>query len=144
MLMNFQRMDMKIICYFIFSLVLFNAAHLYSQTVDGTFEGTYTAEQTISNWRVGAVIAYATAIASMKLYYGINIGIILSSTSFEMTGEDSEDNSKTDFFVGPAIGGEYMFSDNFSLGGEIQINYISVGQFDEDLPQVSQLMYRNP
>ena len=102
---------------------------------------TRTQEFKSSNFRVGAVIAYATAIASMKLYYGINIGIILSSASSDDTRtgtfpeSESNEASKTDFFVGPAIGGEYMFSENFSLGGEIQINYISVGQFDWELPE---------
>ncbi len=84
-------------------------------------------DASLSNYRLGAVIAYANAIASMNLYYGINIGVILSSISV-----DSDSESKTDFFVGPAIGGEYMFSDNFSLGGEIQINYIKIGNFDDD------------
>ena len=102
---------------------------------------TRTQEFKSSNFRVGAVIAYATAIASLNLYYGINIGIILSSASGEVTwrgsitASESEDASKTDFFVGPAIGGEYMFSDNFSLGGEIQVNYITVGQFDWELSE---------
>ncbi|MEE9450904.1 MAG: outer membrane beta-barrel protein [Ignavibacteriaceae bacterium] len=84
-------------------------------------------DASLSNYRLGAVIAYANAIASMNLYYGINIGVILSSIS-----ADSDSESKSDFFVGPAIGGEYMFSDNFSLGGEIQINYIKIGNFDDD------------
>ena len=91
-------------------------------------------ESKFSNFRLGTVLAYATAIASLNVYYGIDIGVILSSESFNSSspGSTSTDNSKTDFFIGPAIGGEYMFSDNFSLGGEIQINYISVGNFDDD------------
>jgi len=109
---------------------------------------TYTRnqEESSSNFRVGAIIAYATAIGSTNLYYGLNIGIILSSASRDIketfvfngtteTETDSDKASKTDFFVGPAIGGEYMFSENFSLGGEIQINYISLGQFDWKLEE---------
>jgi len=115
----------------------------YSVEADRAYSNgdTYLGELKSSNFRVGAVIAYATAIASLNLYYGINIGIILSSASSEdtwrgsFTSSDSEDASKTDFFVGPAIGGEYMFSDNFSFGGEIQINYITVGQFDWELSE---------
>ena len=72
-------------------------------------------------------MAYANSKASMNYYYGIDIGAILSSQS-----SSSTDRSKTDFYIGPAIGGEYMFSDNFSLGGEIQVNYIKLGNFDED------------
>ncbi len=40
--------------------------------------------------------------------------------------------SKTDFFIGPAIGGEYMFNKHFSLGGEINLNYISIGHYDSE------------
>ena len=96
----------------------------YKNTINGI-----TYESSSSNLRLGTVLAYANAIASMNLYYGIDIGVILSS---ETSGSSSTDRSKTDFFVGPAIGGEYMFSENFSLGGEIQINYISIGNFDDD------------
>lgn len=91
-------------------------------------------ESSFSNFRLGTVLAYANSKGSMNFYYGIDIGVILSSESFKSSspGSTSTDNSKTDFFIGPAIGGEYMFSYNFSLGGEIQINYISVGNFDDD------------
>jgi hypothetical protein len=105
----------------------------FSETRDVTnpYE-SYKRELTSSNFRLGAVIAYATAIGSMKLYYGIFIGAIFSSASSYRSGSTSQDKSKTDFAIGPAIGGEYMFSDHFSLGGEIQCNYISVGQWDEN------------
>jgi hypothetical protein len=105
----------------------------FSSSSSSTSSGT-TSESKSSNLRLGTVLAYATAIASMNLYYGIDIGVILSSESSESTfpGSTSTDRSKTDFFIGPAIGGEYMFSDNFSLGGEIQINYISIGNFNGD------------
>jgi hypothetical protein len=94
----------------------------------------YTSESSFSNVRLGAILAFATSKGSMNLYYGIDIGVILSSESSSSSapGSTSTDHSKTDFFVGPAIGGEYMFSDNFSLGGEIQINYISIGEFNGD------------
>ncbi|MFC2094796.1 outer membrane beta-barrel protein [Bacteroidota bacterium] len=116
----------------------------YSQETDAEDENedTYKEEISSSNFRVGAVLAYATAIGSTNLYYGLNIGIISSSASIDQkwTGTYTPDNtsekgSKTDFAIGGAIGGEYMFSDNFSLGGEIQINYITVGQFDWELPE---------
>ncbi len=76
----------------------------------------------------------------MNFYYGIDIGVILSAYSIESNSQyfESVSRDKTDFFIGPAIGGEYMFNDSFSLGAEIQINYISVGQYDDDSQDVSQ------
>jgi hypothetical protein len=95
--------------------------------------GQYHSESSISNFRIGAVIAYNnSAIESMNFYYGIDIGVILSSLSASSsTSNESTDESKTDFFVGPAIGGEYMFNRHFSLGGEINLNYISVGNYGD-------------
>jgi hypothetical protein len=95
----------------------------------------YSSESKSSNLRLGTVLAYANEIKSVNFYYGIDFGVILSSESRESSfpgGSESTDESKTDFFIGPVVGGEYMFSDNFSLGGEIQINYISIGNFDDD------------
>ncbi|MFC2119566.1 outer membrane beta-barrel protein [Bacteroidota bacterium] len=106
----------------------------YFSSSSSSSSSGYTYESSSSNLRLGTILAYATAISSMNLYYGIDIGVILSSEKRESTfpGSTSTDRSKTDFYIGPAIGGEYMFSDNFSLGGEIQINYISIGNFDDD------------
>ena len=106
----------------------------YFSTSSSSTSSGFTSESDFSNVRLGAIIAYANSSGTMNFYYGIDIGVILSSESSSSTfpGSTSSDESKTDFFVGPAIGGEYMFSDNFSLGGEIQINYISIGQFNGD------------
>jgi|GEM_PF-852069 len=52
-------------------------------------------------------------------YYGIRSSVNLNS---EPAGAGS---GKTDFFIGPALGGEYLFSKHFSLGGEAQLNFVS-------------------
>jgi hypothetical protein len=105
----------------------------FSTSSSSTSSGT-TTDSKSSNLRLGMVLAYASAKGSMNFYYGIDFGVIFSSESRESStpGPTSRDESKTDFFIGPAVGGEYMFSDNFSLGGEIQINYISIGSYDSD------------
>ena len=95
--------------------------------------GQYKYESSTSNFRIGAVIAYNnSSFESMNFYYGIDIGIILSSYSYSSSmSSESSDGSKTDFFVGPAIGGEYLFNRYFSLGGEINLNYISIGNYGD-------------
>jgi len=97
----------------------------------------YNYESSVSNFRIGAVIAYNnSSFESMNFYYGIDIGVILSSISYASNDpfgtSQSVDESKTDFFIGPAIGGEYMFNRYFSLGGEINLNYISLGNYVGD------------
>ena len=92
-------------------------------------------EYKTSNLRLGTVLAYVNTNESLNYYYGIDLGVILASESSESNyngNSETTDKSKTDFFIGPAIGGEYMFSNNFSLGGEIQVNYISFGNFNDD------------
>lgn len=99
-----------------------------------------------------------TRVGSVDIYYGIRLGII--STAYhekyqdwdyvwdpvyqdyrEITSTVENDESKMDFFVGPAIGGEYFFSEHFSLGGEIQANFVFLGQYDDD-SETSESMFK--
>lgn len=48
-----------------------------------------------------------------NLYRGLRFGVILRDG----------DTSTTALFMGPALGGEYLFSNYFSLGGEAQLNF---------------------
>ena len=93
-----------------------------------------TIESSSSNIRLGAVVAFNNdPIESMNFYYGIDFGFILSSNSQTSSiSNETTDDSKTDFFIGPAVGGEYMFNKHFSLGGEINLNYISFGNYDSE------------
>jgi len=61
------------------------------------------------------------------IYYGGRLGLVRMSYSNE-----NDDDSKIDFYIGPAIGGEYFFTDHLSLGGEAQLNYTFMGQFEYD------------
>ena len=103
----------------------------YTTSQDYSDAGNST-ERSTTNIRTGLVIAYNnTNIESMNLYYGIDIGLVLSSYSYTSNYSDqSNDDSKSDFFIGPAVGGEYLFNRYFSLGGEINLNYISIGHYD--------------
>jgi len=97
-------------------------------------EGSAEAEATTSNWRLGFNLAVNKETGKMHHYYGISVGFIFSSVYSKFSSDlfsDKEDDSKTDFFVGPVLGGEYNFHENLSLGGEIQFNYISLGQYDD-------------
>jgi hypothetical protein len=94
----------------------------------------YSSELSNSNLRLGAVIAFnSDAIESVNFYYGLNFGFILNSYKYSSSSSNgSSDDSKIDFFIGPAAGGEYMFNRHFSLGGEINLNYISFGYYESD------------
>lgn len=89
-------------------------------------------ETSASQIRLGVAAAYENVHGPMHYYYGLNIGFILesesSSNSYSTSGVDA---SKTDFFIGPLVGGEYMLNEDFSLGGEFQLNYIGLGEWED-------------
>ena len=118
------------------NLFRFEPSFGYYTTSRDHSDGGTSSENTTTNIRLGAVIALNNNnIESMNLYYGIDIGLIINSNSYSYNGvysNESNDQSKTDFFIGAAVGGEYMFIKYFSLGGEINLNYISFGQYDSD------------
>lgn len=59
---------------------------------------------------------------STDIYAGGRLGI---QRNGQTDGGDSE--STTDFFLGPALGGEHFLGDHFSLGAEVGLYYRSIG-----------------
>ena len=104
--------------------IVFRTANFRIEPSLGYFSSsrTYNYDNDFSTFSIGAKIATANLKVAMNYYFGIDFGIVLSSSS---------DGSKTDFYVGPVIGAEYMISEIFSLGGEIQLNYMSIGQYGD-------------
>jgi hypothetical protein len=92
--------------------------------------------------RVGFGFFPLTQRGKVTLYYGLRLGITRTSSSWESDG-DSDDASKTDFYIGPGFGGEYFFTDHLSLGGEAQMNYISVGQWSDEDADISRSVISN-
>ena len=92
-------------------------------------------EESYTILSLGCGIFPMTKKGKVYIYYGARFGLIRISYSAEYSWNghtESDDDSKTDFHVSPAIGGEYFFTDHLSLGGEAQLNYIFVGQVDDD------------
>ena len=100
----------------------------YSEDVDRYEKSKYTV------FSLGCGIFPASKMGKVQIYYGARFVYIHFSRRAEVShnGKVVFDQSKTDFSIGPAIGGEYFFSDHLSLGGEAQLNYISIGQFVDD------------
>jgi hypothetical protein len=99
----------------------------YSSEVSGSssskFSGTY--------FRLGIGLFYVRPVeASFDFYVGPRLGILASSSSTRYGNSAESTLSETDFFIGACVGGEYLFSRHFSMGGEAQLNYISYGKPD--------------
>lgn len=81
--------------------------------------------------QLGTGVFVLRPMGGTTFYYGGRVGITRFSMDVSSGGDDEEESS-TNFFVGPALGGEYMFGENFSLGGEAQLMFTSVGSEDEN------------
>jgi hypothetical protein len=64
---------------------------------------------------------------SYNLYVGPRLGLLLTSSTSQSGSFPETGQSETDFYVGLVTGGEHMFSSHFSMGGEVQLNYVSFG-----------------
>ena len=93
-----------------------------------------------SSLRIGLGILPAMQRGNTSIYFGARLGLVYTKTSFEATGFDGDSESKTDYYVGAAVGAEYAVSPHFAVGAEVQVNYISVGDFNEESDQSSSLI----
>jgi hypothetical protein len=79
--------------------------------------------------RVGAGVFQLIRVGgNTALYVGPRVAMIRTSSSETYSGGTPTSSHQTSWSFGAAFGGEYFFSPHFSLGGEVQLNYILVGQ----------------
>lgn len=99
-----------------------------------SFEDGGKEKRSISVISLGFGIFPMTNKGKVYIYYGARFRLVRFLESYEQTwnGHTDSDDSKTDIYFGPAIGGEYFFTDHFTLGGEVQLNFTSIGQFDDE------------
>jgi hypothetical protein len=82
---------------------------------------------TVSFYTFNLYFKLPKQIKSLRLYPGIRIGInygeMKSKTSNNNPDNETRVRSEHNLVYGLLYGGEYFLSDNFSLGGEAQLNY---------------------
>ena len=89
--------------------------------------------------RVGAgLFRFVRVGGGTALYVGPRVVMIRESSSTSFTGSPGSSSHQTNWSFGLAIGGEHFFSPHFSLGGEVQLNYISVGTEEQTPPPTFQ------
>ena len=73
---------------------------------------------------LGMLFRFNTREGKVVPYFGFRgVAFIYSSDEPAVFPDlDDDSDSTTDFVVGPALGGEYFFDDNFSVGIEGQVN----------------------
>jgi len=86
-----------------------------------------------SNFHYGFGIFYLYRVGNTIFYIGPRFAV--DHIILPHYNSDEDKKSKNDYNYGITIGGEYFFSNNFSLGAEIQMLYIflgKVGDYDDD------------
>ena len=74
---------------------------------------------------VGAGMFSQMLQQNFRLYYGVRVGYTRIVREDPVFG-DTRTLTLNGFFVAPAVGGKYLFSDRFSLGAEVQFRHTSV------------------
>jgi hypothetical protein len=104
----------------------------YSYNMKNSIEYT----ENFTSFRLGCGFFVMMSKEKVSFSGGLRSGFMFTSSKCDydpdLGGYDDEEASKTDFFIGPAIGAEYFFSRHFSLGGEAQLNYIRIGEWKYD------------
>ncbi len=93
---------------------------------------SYTSKYKYSIMNIGVGVFLTTWCGPVDLYYGGRIGMRKISQSSTYTNASTSESKykQTNWAYGPAVGGEYFFTNNLSIGGEVQFNYIKVGDWE--------------
>ncbi len=95
-------------------------------------QGDRFSETKTTLWHLGLGLLYMFAPGrSLRPYVGPRVTYSKWSEKEELDSSESKISS-SDWIIGLVTGGEYFFSDHFTLGGELQLNYIALGQASRD------------
>ncbi len=94
-----------------------------------TTDGTTSSESSATLTRLGIGAFWVTPIReSFRAYVGPRVGIVRNSESSRSGTGPERKVTQTNLVLELATGGEYLFSSHFSLGGEVRLGYINVGE----------------
>lgn len=94
---------------------------------------TTTAKGTSLRLGLGAFKVTPLGGGTTQVYVGPRVLFISTSTSASSKNpyySSDQSTDETDWVIGLAVGGEHFFSEHFSLGGELQLNYVTFGTPD--------------
>ena len=92
------------------------------------FSSTYN--QTVLRYGLGLHVFFGED-GDFKPYVGPRIGFVRHTTEEGSGGSTDFETKRTDSYVGIALGGEYWLASRFSLGAEVQLNRVGIG--DEEV-----------
>jgi hypothetical protein len=84
-------------------------------------------DQTFTLLLYGAGVFFLQNIGAVDLSWGVRFNLMNETYHVSGAGVDQTVKRK-DTIYGPALGGEYFFTPNLSLGGEVQFNLMTLGE----------------
>jgi len=101
--------------------------------LDAEFEGSgFTGKFESSILRYGVGVHFLVGgTDEFRPYVGPRFGFIKQSNRQENTGSSAQEEKRTDNYIGLVLGGEYFLTSRFSLGAEVQLNRVGMGN-EED------------
>ena len=103
-----------------------------------TTDGTTSSESSATLTRLGIGAFWVAPIReSFRAYVGPRVGIVRNSESSRFGTGPERKMTQTNLVLELATGGEYLFSSHFSLGGEVRLTYINVGEREVTPPSPS-------
>ncbi len=88
-------------------------------------------EENLGATNFGAGLFVQKWYGDVDLYLGARVGWYKYSAKYE-TETTEETRTRTSLYFGPAFGGEYFFTNNLSIGGEIQMMIMNCGDLEVD------------
>ena len=109
-----------------------------------TTDGTTSSESSATLTRLGIGAFWVAPIReSFRAYVGPRVGIVRNSESSRFGTGPERKMTQTNLVLELATGGEYLFSSHFSLGGEVRLTYINVGEREVTPPPPPSLFERS-
>ena len=103
-----------------------------------TTDGTTSSESSATLTRLGIGAFWVAPIReSFRAYVGPRVGIVRNSESSRFGTGPERKVTQTDLVLELVTGGEHLFSSHFSLGGEVRLTYINVGEREVTPPSPS-------
>jgi len=102
---------------------------------DFEYEGeTYNGSERII--RIGIGVMPVIQRGKLDMYYGLRTGVHLAALEDPARTIYSPEPfvlsySRTDWYIAPAFGGEYFVSSHFSVGGEVQLEFMIFSDYDD-------------
>ncbi len=94
-----------------------------------TTDGTTSSESSGTLTRLGIGAFWVSEIReSFRAYVGPRVGIVRDSETSRFSTQPERKVTQTNLVLELVTGGEHLFSSHFSLGGEVRLTYINVGE----------------